>query len=351
MTKMNLRCHISIFSCLLSSLALFACGGAQESSNDASPRPHDQGTPSAGGAKDVADSGSSAPGVTGSGGAPAVSGVAGGGGAPPAAGTEYTFSTTHVSVPPGSEVYKCQDFANPFGKDIGIVQEVTTLTAGSHHMFAFVLPNDQLTLMDSLVDCPSGGLEFHDYLSTSGTPLATTTYPANTGRVFSASTGIRLNVHFINSGTDAKDAFVVYKVTYVDPSTLTNKVASIFLNQVGIRVPPGTSTQSKTYTLSQDINLMDDASHMHKRGVHFVATTDGGQTLYDGTDWQEPKVKYFDPPLHLASGTKITWACTYNNDTGQTLSFGESAASNEMCIFPGEFYNATGQQISYQAVF
>jgi hypothetical protein len=181
--------------------------------------------------------------------------------------------------------------------------------------------------------------------------MATTTYPPNTGRVFNASNGLRLNVHFINSGADAKDAYIVYKVTYVDPAGLTNKVASIFLNQVALRVPPGTSTQSKTYTLSQDIDLMDDASHMHMRGVHFVATTDGGQMLYDGTDWQEPKPKFFDPPLHLAAGTKITWACTYNNDTGQTLGFGESAATNEMCIFPGEFYNATGQQISYQALF
>jgi hypothetical protein len=349
---MNLRCHISIFSCLLASGALLACGGSQEPADDAAPRHQSQGAPSTGGAKDIADSGPRAPAVTGGGGAAATSsGVAGGAGAPPAVGNEYTFSTAHVSVPPGSEVFKCQDFTNPFGKDIGIVQEVTTLTPGSHHMFAFVMPNAQLTLMNALVDCPSGGVEFHEYLTTSATPLATTTYPPNTGRVFAAGNGVRLNVHLINTGTDTKDAFVVYKVTYVDPAGLTNKVASIFLNQVALRVPPGTSTQSKTYTLSQDINLMDDASHMHKHGVRFVATTDSGQMLYDGTDWQEPKLQTFDPPLHLASGTKITWACTYNNDTGQTLSFGESAATNEMCIFPGEFYNATGQQISYQALF
>ena len=291
--------------------------------------------------------------VTGTGGAgPGVGGAAtGAGGASMVAGTEYTFTTGHFSVPPGTEVYKCQDFTNPFGKDIGIVQEVTTLTPGSHHMFAFVLPNGQLTLQGNLVDCPGGGVEFHDYLTTSGTPLATTTYPANTGRIFTSGNGVRLNVHLINTDSAPKDAFVVFKVTYVEPAGLTNKVASIFLNQVAVTVPPGTSTSSKTYTLSQDINLMGDASHMHKRGVHFVASTNTGQTLYDGTEWQEPQQKSFNPPLHLAAGTKITWACTYNNDTGQTLTFGESAANNEMCIFPGEFYNSTGTQISYQAVF
>ncbi|HEX3596190.1 MAG TPA: hypothetical protein VHU80_13865 [Polyangiaceae bacterium] len=351
--------EIVLLSCLLQPALLTACGGAEE----LAPADTNKHAVAAGTGGDSPSSGTDDEGgasATDKGGAPATgtdkggtpeTGTTTGGGTPVATGTEYTFSTAHVSVPPGSEVYKCQDFTNPFGKDIGIVQEVTTLTPGSHHMFAFVLPNAQLTLKDDLVDCPGGGVEFHDYLTTSGTPLATTTYPADTGRVFSSANGIRLNVHFINAGSDPKDAFVTYKVVYTDPTGLKNKVASIFLDQVGLRVPPGTSTQSKTYTLAQDINLMGDASHMHSRGVHFVATTDGGQMLYDGTEWQEPKPKSFDPPLSLKSGTKITWACTYNNDTGQTLSFGESAATNEMCIFPGEFYNATGQQISYQAIF
>ncbi len=366
--------YLELVSCLLPSLALVACGA------DATPAPFEGGgapnggVPTGTGGSVVASSGGSvtgsggmtlpagtggvqvagtggAPVITGSGGAPSAGGSVGAGGASMTAGTEYTFTTSHFSVPPGAEVYKCQDFTNPFKKDIGIVQEVTDLTPGSHHMFAFVMPNGQLSLMGSLADCPEGGTEFHDYLTTSGSPVSTVTYPANTGRIFAASNGLRLNVHLINTGSAPKDAFVVFKVTYVDPGMLTNKVASIFLNQVALSVPPGMSTQSKTYTLTQDINMMGSASHMHKQGIHFVASTNTGQTLYDGTEWQEPQPKSFNPPLHLASGTRITWACTYNNTTGKTLTFGESAGTNEMCIFPGEFYNSTGQQISYQALF
>ncbi|HEX4341434.1 MAG TPA: hypothetical protein VH062_36245 [Polyangiaceae bacterium] len=366
---MNTRTVVSLF-CLLQPVTLVACGGADDlapadpgaksSSSSAGKSGSDSAASGKGGSDATSDetggasagsggSSSTAPATTGAGTPDTVGTVTGA--APSASGTEYTFATGHFSVSPGAEVYKCQDFTNPFGKDIGIVQEVTSLTAGSHHMFAFVLPNGQLTLKDNLVDCPGGGVEFHDYLTTSGTPVATTTYPPSTGRIFSQSNGLRLMVHFINTGTDSKDAFVNYKVVYVEPSGLTNKVASIFLDQVGLSVPPGMSTASKTYSLTQDINLMGDASHMHSRGVHFVASTDSGQTLYDGTEWQEPQPKSFDPPLALKSGTKITWACTYNNTTGQTLTFGESASSNEMCIFPGEFYNSTGQQISYQALF
>ncbi len=355
---MNTR-QIALLSCLLQPVVVTACGGSEElapadhqhaSASGSGGESTSAGSDDTGGATTTGTGGAK---TTGTGGAKATGagGATGSGDTPTVSGSEYTFTTGHFSVPPGAEVYKCQDFTNPFGKDIGIVKEETTLTAGSHHMFAFVMPNAQLTLKDNLVDCPGGGVEFHDYLTTSGTPLATTTYPDSTGRIFSSGNGLRLNVHYINATSDPKDAFIVYKVSFVDPATLTNKVGSIFLNQVGVRVPPGMSTQSKTYTLSQDINLMGDASHMHSRGVHFVASTDSGQMLYDGTEWQEPKPQSFDPPLHLAAGTKITWACTYNNPTGQTLTFGESAATNEMCIFPGEFYNATGQQISYQAIF
>jgi hypothetical protein len=347
--KMHNR-HATLLGCLLPAfLSLAACGAA----NDSSP------ADGAGGKSSHRGTGGSAADDTGSGAVAGSGAVDGSGGAgidtgsvtPTVPGTEYVFQTGTFSVPPGAEVYKCQDFTNPFTKDIGIVEMTTELTPGSHHMFAFVMPNEQLGIFDNLADCPGGGIEFHDYLMTSGTPLATNTYPDGIGRVFTAGNGLRLNVHLINAGTDPREAFVKFHVVYNDPAGLEQKAASIFLNQVVLSVPPGTSTQSRTYNLTEEIWLRSAASHMHKRGVHFVATTDAGDQLYDGTDWQEPKVKMFDPALHLMPGTKITWACTYNNDTAQRLTFGESAANNEMCIFPGEFYNSTGTQISYQAIF
>jgi hypothetical protein len=329
---MHLRFSV-LSSWLLPLSLLSACGGTPDT-----PMLE---TPGAGGAGATA---------TGGVGATATGGK-GGNGALPNTGSasEYTFETSKFSVPAGQEVFKCQDFSNPFGKDIGIVEMVTDLTPGSHHMFAFVLPAAQATLTGSLVDCPSGGVEFHEYLTTNGSPETTTTYPAGVGRMFTAGNSLRLNVHLINTDANPKDAFVKFTVHYVDPATLDYRAAAIFLNQVGVRVPPGQSTQSRSYTLSEDVSLIGAGSHMHKQGTHFVAQTNTGETIYDGTDWQEPKPKLYAPPLNLTAGTTITWSCTYQNDTGRTLTFGESALTNEMCIFPGEFYNKSGVQISYQA--
>jgi hypothetical protein len=72
--------------------------------------------------------------------------------------------------------------------------------------------------------------------------------------------------------------------------------------------------------------------------------------LYETTDWDEPVAVGYDPPVPLNPGDKITWTCTYNNDSGQNLTFGESAAINEMCIFTGRFYSSpTGDDLECQA--
>ena len=82
-------------------------------------------------------------------------------------------------------------------------------------------------------------------------------------------------------------------------------------------------------------------SHMHSRAISFSGTTSTGQTIYKGTSWNEPVPVQYKPAMSVSAGTVITWACTYNNTTGQTLTFGESANTNEMCILAGVAYPAT----------
>jgi hypothetical protein len=76
---------------------------------------------------------------------------------------------------------------------------------------------------------------------------------------------------------------------------------------------------------------------MHQRATGFLATS-GSTTLYRTDQWADPPPMFYDPPLDLPAGSPITWACTYVNDTGAPLTFGESAQSNVMCIFSGQYY-------------
>lgn len=267
-------------------------------------------------------------------------------------GQELVIKTSAFMVPPGGEVYKCQDFASPFGdRAVGVIGTETNLTAGSHHMFAFVMPNDALSLFDQLQDCPGGGTEFHEYLTTAGSPHTVTSYSDGIGRYVAAASGFRMNVHLFNSTTEPVEAFLQMTVHYVDPSELHYKAASIFLNNVALSVPPGASKQAASYVLPTDISLLGAASHMHRLGTHFEATTSDGQMLFQTDEWAEPQPAHFDPPILLTKGTTIDWACDYENDTGKTITFGDSAVKNEMCIFPGEFYNEEGAQLTSQYPF
>jgi hypothetical protein len=265
------------------------------------------------------------------------------------ASEEFVIQTGTFTVDPGGEVYKCQDFTNPFGgKSVGVVATETDLTKGSHHMFAFVMPNEQLSLFDGLSDCPGGGTEFHEYLTTAASPHMSTAYADGIGRYFDAANGLRMNVHLFNSTSEPVDAFIKLTVKTVDPGRLKYKAASIFLNYLGLKVPPGVSTQTGSYVLPTDIWLLGAASHMHRLGTHFEAKTDDGTMLYQTDEWAEPAPARFDPPLALTTGTRIDWSCEYANDTGTTITFGDSAVKNEMCIFPGEFYNEQGEQLTAQ---
>jgi hypothetical protein len=82
---------------------------------------------------------------------------------------------------------------------------------------------------------------------------------------------------------------------------------------------------------------------MHQRATQFVAT-EGTQTLYQTDSWNNPVPAVYTPPLQLTKGTNVTFSCTYVNDTGQPLVFGESARTNVMCIYEMAFYPALDPQ-------
>lgn len=249
---------------------------------------------------------------------------------------EYQMSMTAVDVPAGTEIYKCQDFDNPFGKDVAILQSQSIMVKGAHHFAAFRISG--LTAAP-MMDCPAGGFEAHEFIHASQQLDQTTTYPAGVGRFLPATDGIRLMVHFLNAtGATVHVPPTSFSMHYVDADQVQYKAAAVFLNNLGVKAPPGQSTATKSYALQSDIRLLLAVSHMHEHGVNFTSSTDDGRKIYDSTQWSEPTAASFAPPIDIASGTSITWTCSFQNDTGQTLVFGQSAVQNEMCIFNGVYY-------------
>jgi hypothetical protein len=249
----------------------------------------------------------------------------------------------NFDLQPGQEAFKCQVFANPSnGYDKAIIRSESFMTSGSHHMFGFLQGQAR---PGGLQDC--GGLEFSDYIHSAQTPQQTNQYPASMGRLWQGGYGVRILAHYLNAASSVVHTTVSISFDVVDPNQVSTYVAGLFLNNATLQVRPGTSTARHSFTLPQTINLMSGVSHMHKRGVNFVARASDGRILYQGTDWDEPQPAVHNPPMQLNSGTTITWECTYNHPGSQTLGFGESAEVNEMCIFSGMFYpSASGGNIN-----
>ncbi len=289
-------------------------------------------------------------GVTGTGGDTSAST----GGAPAVVTQSYTFTTDAFDVPVNGEVYMCQDFANPFnGQNIDIMTSESQMTSGSHHMFAFKCPPSSGSFFDCVqwnpggpvFQCPGSGAEIHDYVHAAQTPNMIQTYPPGVGRYLAGTDGLRLMAHYLNTTTSPITAVIQVRVDYVDSSQVTAHAAAIFLNDLNLRVPQGISTQTKVHQMPpHDVNILGGASHMHMRGIGFSATTDQGAVVYEGNDWNEPIPNSFDPPLAVPylNGVQnnITVSCTYDNQTGGTLTFGDSARLNEMCIYSGVYYPA-----------
>jgi hypothetical protein len=251
---------------------------------------------------------------------------------------DYTQTKTIVMdtfmVPAGGEVYYCQNFANPWGAQVDIKAYALDMSEGSHHMFAFYQSN---ATDGAVAPCPNGGLTFGPFTFTAQSPKLNETYPATVGATLPQTTGFMMMAHYLNTGSSPIMAHVSMKAYVAKPEMVTQHAGVLYLNNPALLVPPGVSTSTSAYTLDQDLNLLTTGSHMHKQATKFISTVDG-KTLFTTPDWSEPPGLSYSPPMTLAKGTKITWSCTYDNETGNLETFGESANTNVMCISVSTFY-------------
>jgi hypothetical protein len=259
----------------------------------------------------------------------------------PEVASSTTLKMHSFAVSAGQEVFMCQDFANPFqGQQADVKAYELAMTQGSHHMLAFY----KVGATDGpLIPCPEGGLQFGPFTFAAQSANVTETYPEGVGATIPGDTGFTINMHYANAGSTTATGQLTLTMYVAKPGVVTQHAGVLFLNQLSLFVPPSDTpgspyTSSMTYLLEQDVNILSTDSHMHQRATNFVATTSTGQTLYQTMQWNEPPPATFSPPLHLSSGTSITWSCSYVNDTGLPLVFGPSAQTNVMCISQSIFY-------------
>jgi hypothetical protein len=245
-----------------------------------------------------------------------------------------TLKMESFTVPPGMEVYKCQNFANPFGgADAEVSEFESHMAPGSHHLLLFYkdVPTD-----GALEDC--SGLEFAATPYSTQLPDDSTTFPAGVAAIIPQTTGLRLQSHYLNTTQDPIVAQVALTFHLAKAGTVDAHAGVLFVIDPNIDVPPNTTQVVKDdCTLPYDMNLIKASSHMHKHGTSFDATI-AGETVYQTTTWSDPVPELFDPTKLVHGGDPLSFSCNFLNDSSSTLTFGESALTNEMCIFVASYY-------------
>jgi hypothetical protein len=351
--------------------------GASGSSGGASSG----GTGSSGGTS--SSSGSASSSGAGDGGKSGLPGVNWGTEIPPSdLGQIVTLSATPFQVAAGAEVYMCQVFANPFG---GVTTDIVsmhgTMGPGSHHFFLFNVSAVEIAVeppVGTLGNCAGAGLEFHPFPFLSQQPDWTVNYPSDAsgapmGYPLVGQNYLMINVHYLNTSAEPIMANVKIDITPAKAGVVQTHVGSIFLNQTTMSVPANATIQApydSTLTWGGDpenvpasYSIFTSWSHMHRWGLKFTAST-GGNTFYTETNWDSPNLYIHSPnmpepstatgpksPILMTGNPQITWDCSYYNDTGALLTFGDSALDNVMCIYIGQYYPANATAPDDIAVF
>ncbi|MEY4579803.1 MAG: hypothetical protein RL701_4506 [Pseudomonadota bacterium] len=156
----------------------------------------------------------------------------------------------------------------------------------------------------------------------------------------------RLEVHYNNTvgaQTEADTSGVEFCTT---SKKRAQEAATHWLGSVWINVPAHTRKEvaatCSPYVTDGPVHIMSMQPHMHQTGVHakaVVKRADGKlETLFDQPYSFDDQRAVDMPPkgapdeVLIRAGDSITTTCTFDNQTNQTITFGENT-ENEMCFF------------------
>ncbi len=276
--------------------------------------------------------------------------------------TPVTLTMDAFTVQPGQEVYMCQQFANPFGRDVDIIKMDGYMSTGSHHFFLFNMsPGTGRNQAAPLGACPGMGIEFHPfpYLSQEAGHYIVTYPQANMGYPIATANGLMMNAHYLNATSSPITPTVSITIWPAKPGVVTTHVGSIFLNMTNITVPAAPTTAwypaSNTPIIAEDYTIITNWAHLHTYSNEFQASANGS-IFYDikGTgagavDLTEPPLQTSSAmlPLQMKAGTTINWQCSYTGNGMFARDFGDSASQNVMCIYIGQYYPADTTSPNY----
>jgi hypothetical protein len=303
--------------------------------------------------------GAPATGTTGSGGPTSGSGA---GGAPFDAGgmiTTYEAGIGPIPIVAGQEMTVCTtiNLNNPTGAFVRRFR--ADLTEGSHHMIVYTSAATTESPTPTPCEPFVGILSGEHPVFIAQQAHAELDFPVDQSNVpvgFNVAPNqmLKIEFHMINTGAAPIQPT---GQAYFDTIPLSSNVTIsdiAFWGTKNITIPPNGSydtgvlfQQALPGTYSFAVT-----THQHHLGTEMQVWYSNGpgdtsHRITDSHSWSNPPLVLLTPPISFpAGGSKgLSYECHWVNPTPNAITFGESAATNEMCFLWHYYYPSTGFQV------
>ena len=246
---------------------------------------------------------------------------------------EYRLQAT---IEAGVEMELCKFLLAP-EEGMWINRDEIAYTPGSHHVLLFgtmyeevpttnirgqtVDTSDFFPCDDGTGDWSLGGLIAGTQNANGASSLA---YPPGVATFVPGGAVLLVNAHYLNATAQTLEPEIIIELHTIPEDDVVERGGFIFWYDLFIRVEAGqTGTARMRCPIHEDITLTTAQSHMHARGVHFVAELvrpDGTtETLYETDEWEEVPTRHWPEGLPVEKGSVIDFRCDYQNDSPETI--------------------------------
>ncbi len=242
----------------------------------------------------------------------------------------------------GNDIYHCA--RKTVTQDMWITNIQAAAPLGSHHT-VLSISDSRTQGPDGEYPCDVGELGMV-MLYASGVGTSPLDFPQDVGIKIAAGTQIHLNLHLFNSSDvpiDGTSGINVKSQSTPTPILAEMVFAGKFLFQIPSNNQPYNVIGGCAF--DRDFKLFALWPHMHQLARHHkVEMTRGGvvTTLHDQAyDFEEQNYYKREPVYDVQMGDRIKVTCTFVNNTGSAVGFGDSS-NQEMCFTGMYRYPAMG---------
>lgn len=295
----------------------------------------------------------------------AIAAAAGCDGGGPGTDPDVTTGEVHrlefppLAVPAGVEDTRCVTVRLGNAEAIQVSKINTILDGASHHLVVYK-STDTVEQPEPYACSP-----FVDTLQpeNASVPLIVSqvdqeslVFPLGVSLPLGADQMIRIEMHYLNAGDAEREVTASVEFERQPPEQYRDEASFLFVGNPDINLPEGPSTLGPVWfpipSEMVDIHIFGMTGHTHQWGTNVEVEMRANENSEDGVaayryetwSWEEPPVAKFSPPLDMTAGSGFEFSCSWNNQSGGTVEFGEST-QHEMCFFWSYYYPSRGHKV------